>query len=47
MEICLAENDRRFAGYDDRLVRPTSTPALARLFCRFTRNRRRTDARAG
>ncbi len=34
MAICLAENDRRFAGYDARLRRPTTTPALARLAIR-------------
>jgi hypothetical protein len=37
MELCLAENDRRFAGYDPRLVRPTTMPALTRLACRFMR----------
>ena len=31
MDLCLAENDRRFAGYDERLLRPTTVPALVRL----------------
>ena len=34
MAICLAENDRRFAGYDARLRRPTTTPLLARAALR-------------
>ncbi len=37
LEICLAENDRRFAGYDRRLLRPTTTPALVRFVRRFLR----------
>jgi hypothetical protein len=37
MELCLAENDRRFAGYDSRLRRPTTMPFLTRLACRFMR----------
>jgi hypothetical protein len=37
MAICLSENDRRFAGYDRRLVRPTTTPALVRLAVRVGR----------
>lgn len=31
MRVCLQENDRRLAGYDPRLCRPTRVPALARF----------------
>jgi len=41
MVICLSENDRRFAGYDRRLLRPTTTPALARIAVRLGRLFRR------
>ena len=30
MQCCLRENDRRFAGYDPRLLRPTTMPFLVR-----------------
>jgi hypothetical protein len=35
MAICLSENDRRFAGYDERLLRPTTAPSLARIAIRI------------
>ncbi len=35
VELCLAENERRMAGYDARLVRPTLVPRLARFALRF------------
>jgi hypothetical protein len=41
MTVCLAENDRRFTGYDPRLLRPTTTPAIARLVCRLVLRRGR------
>jgi hypothetical protein len=37
MDICLAENDRRFAGYDERLLRPTTMPNMVRFARRFMR----------
>jgi len=37
MTVCLHENDRRFAGYDPRLLRPTTMPRLARLALRLFR----------
>jgi hypothetical protein len=37
MGLCLTENDRRFAGYDPRLLRPTTMPALVRFARRFMR----------
>ena len=31
LQVCLQENDRRLAGYDPRLRRPTRIPSLARF----------------
>jgi hypothetical protein len=40
IEICLKENDRRFAGYDARLTRPTTIPRLARFALHFMKSRK-------
>lgn len=35
MSLCLAENDKRFSGYDARLLRPQTMPRLVRIALRF------------
>jgi hypothetical protein len=40
IDICLAENDRRMAGYDQRLLRPMTVPRLVRFARRFMRTPR-------
>jgi hypothetical protein len=35
IDLCLAENERRMSGYDQRLLRPNTVPFLARLARRF------------
>jgi hypothetical protein len=37
MDLCLRENDRRFAGYDARLLRPTTVPRLIRFALLLTK----------
>jgi hypothetical protein len=37
LTLCLAENDRRMARYDARLVRPQLVPTLVRLALKFIR----------
>ena len=37
MDVCLAENDRRLAVYDSRLLHPRCVPRLVRLIRRFLR----------
>jgi hypothetical protein len=40
-ELCLRENDRRMAGYDPRLLRPTTMPRLVRLLLPFLSKRKK------
>ncbi|HTZ34870.1 MAG TPA: ferritin-like domain-containing protein [Stellaceae bacterium] len=40
IDICLAENERRMAGYDRRLLRPMTVPRLVRFARRFMRSPR-------
>ena len=42
MNVCLAENDRRMGGYDERLLRPKLVPRLVRMARRFMRGRRKS-----
>jgi hypothetical protein len=44
IDICLEEDKKRMAGYDSRLLRPTTMPKLARLARRFIRPRTKTRA---
>jgi hypothetical protein len=46
LDICLAENDRRMAGYDPRLLRPVAVPRLVRFARRFMRAPRPSAAAA-
>lgn len=47
MRICLDENDRRFSGYDRRLLRPTTMPTLVRIALKFiSRGKRGAATRA-
>jgi hypothetical protein len=39
MSLCLEENERRFSGYDRRLLRPTTMPRLVRFALRWMRKR--------
>jgi hypothetical protein len=43
-DLCLAENQRRMAGYEPRLLRPQVVPRLIRFLRRFLRNRQPASA---
>ncbi|SEJ31066.1 hypothetical protein [Paraburkholderia diazotrophica] len=40
MMLCLEENDERFSGYDERLLRPDTMPKLVRFALRFMREKK-------
>jgi len=37
LRLCLQENERRFSGYDQRLLRPTTMPRIVAMALRFMR----------
>jgi len=45
LALCLDENARRFAGYDERLLRPATVPRLVRFALRLARPFARSQAR--
>lgn len=45
MDVCLAENERRLAGYDHRLLRPRLVPHAVGLARRFMRPRKAPGSR--
>jgi hypothetical protein len=47
MALCLAEQERRLAVYDPRLLRPRLMPAMARLALRFMKEKPREALAAG
>ncbi|MBA5725650.1 ferritin-like domain-containing protein [Bombella favorum] len=47
MELCLKENERRFAGYDPRLLRPQMAPFAARMALRGVKLWRRLRGQKG
>ena len=46
LDLCLAENERRMAAYDPRLLRPQFMPLLVRFVRRFLRPLRNSGDRA-
>jgi hypothetical protein len=44
LALCLAENERRMAPYDRRLLRPRAVPRLVHLLCRLIGRRQRRAA---
>jgi hypothetical protein len=37
LDMCLTQDEYRMGGYDERLLRPTFVPRMARLARRFVR----------
>jgi hypothetical protein len=46
LELCLAENDRRLARYDERLLRPRLVPGAVRMALKLMPRRRTGESMA-